>query len=197
MMKMNLILAGLTFLSLSALASPSAPAIRNFHEVDPHVYRGGQPTTGGFHYLARLGVKTVVDLRQSGERSSQEAALVDALGMHYVNVPMSGLTPPTEEQITQILALLENRSTGAVFVHCLRGADRTGTVIAAYRIDYDHWDNARALHEARELGMAFFQLPRQHYIRTFQPLTAPERAETAGALLHPSLVASSTASVSP
>ena len=91
--------------------------------------------------------------------------------MQYVNVPMTGLTPPTAEEITKILALLEDTTTGPVFVHCKRGADRTGAVIAAYRIDHNHWDNARALKEAMAHGMSLFQLPRQKYIRTFQPRT--------------------------
>jgi protein-tyrosine phosphatase len=90
--------------------------------------------------------------------------------MQYVNVPMTGLTPPTQVEITRILALLEDGATGAVFVHCMRGADRTGAVIAAYRIDHDHWDNDRALKEAMSFGMSFYQLPRQKFIRKFQPL---------------------------
>ena len=112
-----------------------------------------------------------MDLRENGERSSTERREVTALGMQYVSVPMSGLTPPTPEQVTRILRLLEDNTAGAVFVHCRRGADRTGAVIAAYRIDHDHWDNFRALKEAISDGMSFFQLPRQNFIRSFQRLT--------------------------
>src|SRR5258708_38737118 len=91
--------------------------------------------------------------------------------MKYVNVPMTGLTPPTEPEITRILGILEDDSAGAVFVHCQRGADRTGAVIAAYRTDHEHWDNARALSEAKSDGMGSFQFPRRSYIRDFQPRT--------------------------
>ncbi len=156
------------FAGLPAFASP-AQGIHNFRQVDSHVYRGGQPDRSGFEYLAKLGVKTILDLRQAGERSSWEEQIVTALGMKYVSVPMTGLRPPTAGQISQILALLEDSATGAVYVHCKRGADRTGAVIAAYRIDHDDWDNARALEEALSDGMRFFQLPRQKFIRTFQP----------------------------
>jgi len=165
--------------SLPACARPSVHGIENFRQVDDHVYRGAQPTTDGFKYLAKLGVKTILDLRGQGGRSAAEAELVTALGMRYVSVPMTGLTPPTEAQITKILALLEDGKTGGVFVHCRRGADRTGAVIAAYRIDHDHWDNPRALKEAMSCGMAFFQLPRQSYIRNFHPRTNVESAQTA------------------
>ena len=155
--------------SLPAFAGSSVQGIKNFYEVDSHVYRGAQPSDSGFEYLAKLGVKTVVDLRESGDRASQEEQEVTALGMKYINVPMSGLTPPTQAQTSEILGLLEDNSTGPVFVHCMRGADRTGAIIGAYRVDHDHWSNDRALSEAKEDGMGFFQGPREDYIRNFQP----------------------------
>jgi tyrosine-protein phosphatase SIW14 len=153
--------------SVPAFAGSSVQGIHNFYQVDSHVFRGAQPTGPGFEYLAKIGVKTVLDLRESGKRSEEEEQTVTSLGLKYVNVAMSGLTPPTEAQIFQILALLEDTSTGAVFVHCMRGADRTGVVIAAYRIDHDHWNNDQALEEADSDGMSFFQTPRKNYIRNF------------------------------
>jgi tyrosine-protein phosphatase SIW14 len=165
-------IVALCLLGLPALACSSVHGIRNFHQVDSHVYRGGQPTAEGFRYLAKTGVRTVLDLRQRGERSSAEARFVTSLGMQYVSVPMSGLTPPTKDEIARILALLEDGTTGPVFVHCRRGADRTGAVVAAYRIDHDHWNNFRALEEALWNGMSPVQLPRMRFIRNFQPLTA-------------------------
>jgi protein-tyrosine phosphatase len=159
--------------SLPAFAGSSARGIENFHQVDSNVYRGAQPSTEGFAYLASLGVKTVVDLREADARSAAEERIVAANGMKYVNVPMTGLTPPTDSEINRILAILDSGDT--VFVHCKRGADRTGAIIAAYRIDHDGWDNTRALKEAMGSGMSFFQFPRQAYIRAFQPRTVDAR----------------------
>jgi protein-tyrosine phosphatase len=156
-------------IGLPVFGASSTPGIENFYQVDQQVYRGAQPETSGFRYLAKIGVKTVLDLREAGERSTAEDRVVTGDGMRYVNVPMTGLTPPTEAQITKILTLLEGNTVGPVFVHCKRGADRTGAVIAAYRIDHDHWDNARALKEATSRKMSFFQFPRQSFIRTFHP----------------------------
>src|SRR5258708_2570926 len=155
-------------LTIPAFAGSSAPGIKNFHQVNEHVYRGAQPADEGFQYLAKIGVKTVIDLREADERAQAEESVVTAAGMKYVNVPMTGLTPPTESEITRILGILEGEGTGAVFLHCKQGVDRTGAVIGAYRIDHDHWDNARALSEAKSDGMGTFQFPRQNFIRTFQ-----------------------------
>jgi protein tyrosine phosphatase (PTP) superfamily phosphohydrolase (DUF442 family) len=149
----------------------SVPGIKNFDQVDAHVYRGAQPTTEGYQYLAKIGVKTIIDLREPGDRSKAEQREVSSAGMKYVNVPMTGLTPPTNAEITTLLALMEDGASGAVFVHCRRGADRTGAVIAAYHIDHDKWDNAHALQDAKAHLMSFFEIPRQNFIRTFQPRT--------------------------
>ncbi len=173
----------LTFaLAWPVFAGSSVPGIQNFQQVDSHVYRGAQPTAEGFKYLAKVGVKTVIDLRETDGRSRNEEQAVTAAGMKYVNVPMTGLTPPTKAEITRILNILED--DGTVFVHCKRGADRTGAVIASYRIDHDGWDNARALSEAKAQGMSFFQLPRQDYIRTFQArkLEAKDAGAAGGAI---------------
>jgi protein tyrosine phosphatase (PTP) superfamily phosphohydrolase (DUF442 family) len=161
-------------LGLPAFAAP-VHGISNFHQVDGNVFRGGQPTDSGLQYLAGMGVKVIVDLREHNQRAVAEERVVTTAGMRYVNVPMSGLTPPTEAEITKILQLLEDPASGAVFVHCERGADRTGTVIAAYRIQHDHWDNAKALSEAKSLGMSWFQFPRENYIRAYQPQTVEAR----------------------
>jgi tyrosine-protein phosphatase SIW14 len=179
----------LFFLGLPLFAAqPSVPGIGNFYKVNEHVYRGAQPTEEGFQYLAKLGVKTVIDLREDDERTPGERRDVTTAGMTYVNVPMTGLTPPTEAEITKILALLEDETGGPVFVHCKAGKDRTGAVMAAYRIDHDQWDSARALKEAMSDGMSFFQGPRQNYIKAFQARTVEAKtvkpAESA-AILEP------------
>lgn len=176
---LNPALISLFLFCAPVFAASSVTGIHNFYQVDNHVYRGAQPSGEGLNYLAKIGVKTVLDLREPGARSRQEEQAVSALGMHYVNVPMGGLTPPSEGQISKILTLLEDAGTGAVFVHCRRGADRTGAVIGAYRIDFDHWDNSQALHEAIADGMSFFQLPRQSYIRNFQARTIQAAAKAA------------------
>jgi protein tyrosine phosphatase (PTP) superfamily phosphohydrolase (DUF442 family) len=162
-----------TLLAVMLVSAPifagSVPGIRNFDRVNDHIYRGGQPTDDGFRYLAQVGVKTVLDLQEDDSRGRAERKAVTSAGMNYVNVPMTGLTPPSDAEITKILALLEDDSTGAVFVHCHRGADRTGAVIAAYHIDHDKWDSRRALADAEAHSMSFFQLPRKNFIRAFRP----------------------------
>jgi len=161
----------LTFPPLPSRAADNrALGVPNFHQVNEHIYRGGQPTNTGFQSLAKLGIKTVIDLRPAAEHStSSEEQTVEAAGMRYINVPMSGLATPANEEVSKVLALLDANSQGPVVVHCRRGADRTGTVIACYRIEHDHWENDKALQEARSLGMRWIEIGMKHYIMNFKP----------------------------
>jgi tyrosine-protein phosphatase SIW14 len=146
----------------------AVPGIPNFHQVNDHVLRGGQPADEAWPRLAKLGVKTVIDLRREDEHSTAaEAQAVAAAGMKYFNVPMKGVVAPTNEQIAKVLALLN--SEDLVFVHCKRGADRTGAVVACYRIAHDRWERKQALNEAKSFGLAWDQMGLKHYVMMFQP----------------------------
>ena len=158
---------------LQAASIPDVPGVSNFHQVNDHVYRGAQPHGEGFEGLAKLGIKTVIDLR--GEKS--EATAVERTGMHYVRLPWSGYKAPDDSQISKVLSLLNDDSAWPVFVHCRRGADRTGTAIACYRIAHDHWTNQQALAEARTFGMSSMEVAMQHFILSFVvPVTAASTA---------------------
>jgi len=150
----------------SGKGSAESASIPNFHQVNQHVYRGGQPGPEAWQNLAKMGVKTVIDLRREDEHSTAAEAQA-AAGMSYVNVPMKGVVAPTNEQISKVLTLLGSKDP--VFVHCKRGADRTGAVIACYRIAHDRWQRERALEEAKSYGMGLVQLGLKHYIMGFQP----------------------------
>lgn len=153
-----------------------APGVGNFHQVDGHLFRGAQPSDQGFASLAKLGIRTIVDLLPGDSHSDRERALAARLGMRYVNVPMSGFEAPSNQQIGKALAVLNANADGPLFIHCRRGKDRTGTVIACYRILHDHWESRKALGEARSLGMSRLERGMQRYILQFE-----SAALTAGA----------------
>jgi tyrosine-protein phosphatase SIW14 len=160
----------LASLCLPAWAKSGAEGLPNFQKVNNNVYRGGQPSDDGLRKLAGMGVKTILDLRRTNEHDTEaEARLVQSLGMRYVNVPMDGIVSPTDEQIFKTLSLLSAPSAGPVFIHCKRGADRTGTVMACYRMTYDNWDTKRAVKEAKSLGMSWTQIGMKYYLNRYQP----------------------------
>ena len=164
-----LVLAAQTafYTPLWAADRATAPGVENFHQVNGRIFRGAQPKGEDWDNLAKLGVKTVIDLRPAREHScTAEKRAVEAAGMHYVNLPLNGLEAPTDSQISKALNLVDG-SPESVFIHCRRGADRTGTVIACYRISHDGWTNKRALQEAVSYGMSWVEFGMQRYILNF------------------------------
>jgi uncharacterized protein (TIGR01244 family) len=162
-------------------ASPSAPVagVGNFYQVNEHIYRGAQPTDAGFQSLAKLGVKTIIDLRETDGRSALEKKAVEANGMRYINIPLRGMSAPSAADVDKIMALFNDEKAGPVFVHCKRGADRTGTVVACYRIAHDGWNNTKALQEARTDGMRWIEIAMQHYVLNYR---APAATVAAAAI---------------
>jgi protein tyrosine/serine phosphatase len=143
--------------------------LRNFHMVSEGLYRGAQPTAKGFRLLARMGIHTVLDLRAEGGRATWEGTFVRSLGMQYMHVPLAGYLAPTPEQIDAALRILQDSAMAPVFVHCRRGADRTGTIVALYRIVHDHWTNQQALDEARRMRMASRERLMEQLILQYHP----------------------------
>jgi protein tyrosine/serine phosphatase len=151
-------------------AAQADHVIVNFHRVDEHILRGAQPGPEGVRVLAADGVKTILDLRDGATVKEQEAA--EASGIRYVHIPLNGLHAPGDADISRALATLDDRSAWPVFVHCVHGRDRTGTLIACYRIRHDGWENSKALAEAHRYGLSVLELGMKRYILAFQPEAA-------------------------
>lgn len=148
-------------------AELGAPEFPNFLQVNERIYRGAQPIQAGWPKLAKLGVKTVIDLRQRREHGIEaESTAVYAAGMRYLNFPMNGFDTPTTGQIENVLNLLDRDEP--IFIHCKLGKDRTGTVIAAYRISREHWTNAKAMAEAERNGMHWYEHGMKRFISSYR-----------------------------
>lgn len=109
-----------------------AAGIHNFDKVTDHVWRGALPSDKSIEKMSNSGINTIIDLRMNGEGTEHEEKLAASLGMHYLHIPM-GFNQPSDEQINTFLQTVLSPSSGAVFVHCRQGADRTGTMCAIYR----------------------------------------------------------------
>jgi protein tyrosine phosphatase (PTP) superfamily phosphohydrolase (DUF442 family) len=151
---------------------PVSEGIQNFGRVNGALFRGAQPDEQGLVNLARLGVRTIINLRQPSDMWPGEEAAARALGMGFMTVPLRGLGAPTDAQVARVLALIDSLAP-PVFLHCEHGADRTGTIIACYRMGREGWTAERAFAEAKRHGFSAFQIGMRRYIFEYSP--APGR----------------------
>jgi protein tyrosine/serine phosphatase len=112
--------------------------IKNFGQMDDRFFRGAQPKENQYQELAALGITTVIDLQD--DPTSYERQNVEALGMKYINIPMSDKDYPPSAKIEQFLKLVNDPSTGKFYVHCAGGRHRTGVMGAVYRFNLYNWN---------------------------------------------------------
>ena len=152
----------------------------NFYEVIPgQLYRGAQPQKGGLKRLASMGIRTIVNLRGEDQNTLAEQQEAKELGLNYYALPMGGLSRPSDKQVEQVLAIINNPENGAVFVHCKHGADRTGVIIACYRMTRENHSAEQAKEEAEKYGMSWVQLGMKRYIADYHKKLSREKQTSA------------------
>ncbi|MDB5302178.1 MAG: protein tyrosine/serine phosphatase [Phycisphaerales bacterium] len=102
------------------------PGLPNFGFISPDLWRGAEPTPDGLKTLAAMGVKTVIDLRESDESADVPQ------GIYYVRLPVSAWHADRVD-VAEVLRTI-SASPKPVFIHCREGRDRTGLAIAAFRL---------------------------------------------------------------
>jgi len=145
---------------------PPQEGIANFGRIGDRLFRGAQPDGAGVKSLQRLGVKLIINLRMPGDALKTEEPEALACGITYTNIPLRGLGRPRDDDIKRILGLIEE-SSAPVFIHCEHGCDRTGTIIACYRIEHENWTTAAALEEARRYGMSPVERGMRQFVEQF------------------------------
>jgi len=154
----------------AAIATPaifgyhSTQQMRNLRVVrEGFLYRSGQMTIPGLRHACHdLRIRTVISLRDAhrlgdaapdvGEEEFCAKEEVNfyriVLGKWYAE---DGTTP-AEEGVRRFREIMANPANYPVLVHCLAGVHRTGACCAIYRMEQEHWSNARALAEMKESG---------------------------------------------
>ncbi len=174
------------------------------------VYRSGQMNADGFRDARdRLGIRTVICLRDDdpdpevdlgylpGSGTVKESELCRRLGMRFVFiapdlVPRRSVPARRPEAVERFLEVMDNEDSYPVLIHCQAGLNRTGVMVAVYRMEYQGWDVPRAFQEALDNGWGRSQCTSandyiKQYILTYRPhLRQPEAArQTAEGRLQP------------
>jgi tyrosine-protein phosphatase SIW14 len=156
-------------------AAITIPGVPNAGSVTGTLFRGAQPNSSAYAGLQKLGMNIVVDFRaESGEVSSEKKS-VESLGMKFVNLPWSGASLPSRDQILTFFTLLRDNPDQKIFIHCQYGADRTGVMIALYRIAVDHWTPDQAIAEMKDFHYHNLLLPHlAKYVKAFPAALAAD-----------------------
>ncbi len=116
-------------------------------EVIPgRLFRSDKPSEEDyFHICFETNIGRVINL-QKFDGKEPYGSLID-----YHHIPMSGLFPPKRWAVDHVLNLIHT-SHNPVLVHCLKGKDRTGLIIALYRYFYQDWSRDMAYKEMLDNG---------------------------------------------
>ncbi len=152
--------------------------IPNAGKITDQLYRGAQPRADGLEQLKKFGITTIVDLRGEdlGARELEKKE-AEALGIHFVSIPVNGWSPPSIDQVAQFLSLFRENSATRVFVHCRLGEDRTGVFIAIYRVAVQKWPAEQAIKEMYFFGFnGFWHHAMISFVRKFPALLSSSPA---------------------
>jgi protein tyrosine/serine phosphatase len=117
--------------------------------------------------LAKLGVKTLVDLRSKYDRTPGVEAEAERVGLQYYWLPLSVWDPPTDAQTDEFVSVVTDQSRSPVFVFCTDGLNRTGEMTAIYRINHDGWSVEQALKEMDDAGFSPYYYSLRNYVWTY------------------------------
>lgn len=137
----------------------ASPGLPNLHRVNSSLYRSAQPSKEGFVFLdaqpslasADRPIKTIVSLRAFHD----DAPLVPASSALRLEQIRFKTWRPENEDVVKFLRIATTPALQPVLVHCQHGSDRTGTLVAIYRIAFEGWTKAQATDEMINGGYGF------------------------------------------
>jgi protein tyrosine/serine phosphatase len=131
----------------------SLSGVPNAGKISDSLFRGAQPEISHLDELKKLGITAIVDLRsESSPTREREQMQAEALGMHFISIPVDGFSTPTSLQLVEFFTLVREIPLQKIFVHCKYGEDRTGVFVASYRMAFEHWTADQAMSEMLVFG---------------------------------------------
>lgn len=124
----------------------------NFSQVSSGIFRGARPDQAAVTQLSQMGVHSILNLEDDTQAVADEKTWTDALKMTQYSFPMTGTSSPDNAEVSQALSVLADSKQYPIFVHCMKGQDRTGVVIALHRVFNEGWSANDASQEMLDHG---------------------------------------------
>lgn len=119
--------------------------LSNLHRVTPMIYRSAQPDKSSGSAISELGIKTVLSFR----KRDKDEPLHSTPGVIFKRYPLY-TWDIEEEDILAVLRIMNDPANQPILVHCTHGADRTGLMMASYRMIIQGWTKEAAIAEMKK-----------------------------------------------
>lgn len=120
----------------------------NLYRVDDKLYRSEQLMPQDVAIIEQLGIRSIINLRYFNRGANKK--LFSHTPIELINQPLLAWNIRPEDIARVLWQIKQQQQHGAVLVHCYHGADRTGIVVAMYRIIYHGWQIEQAKAEMQQ-----------------------------------------------
>ncbi len=148
---------------IAAFSTPQPVGLVRFAKVSNSLYRGSVPNENDMKKLKAMGIKTFVSFRGGGTQTdesgqiAEEKAIAKKLNVGFIDIPLPFDKPIPDAMISQFFKAVDNKQP--VYAHCLHGRDRTGTMVAFYRMKTEGISGQEALKDIESYGFVQADYP--------------------------------------
>ncbi len=136
--------------------------VDNLYKINDNLYRSAQPTKQGMKNLKKMGIKTIINIRafhSDADEMTGTGLLDEELSVKTWHIE--------DEDVIRVLRIIRQKENGPFLIHCQHGADRSGIMIAMYRIVEQGWSKDEAIREMVDGGYGFHAIWSNiiHYVK--------------------------------
>jgi protein tyrosine/serine phosphatase len=116
--------------------------LAHIYKITDYLYRSEEPTAEGVKNLEKIGIKTIIDLgvfHSDWDEIKGTGLRVEKLRVKAWHIE--------DEDVVRVLRIIRKRENGPFLIHCWRGGDRVGVMVAMFRIIEQGWTKEEAIRE--------------------------------------------------
>lgn len=149
-------------------------SLDNFYKVSEGIYRSEQPDSEDFDDIVSVGIGEILNLREY--HSDSDEADTHKVMLHRIEVDTGEMS---EAQLKEALKIIINRKS-PILIHCWHGSDRTGAVIASYRVVVEGWSKERAIDELQNGNFGYHAAIYPNIVKLIEGLDVKKMRESLG-----------------
>lgn len=142
----------------------NSTSFKNLYKINDSVFRSEQPSKKGFIELELAGIETIISFR----RLRNDSTKARGTDLELIHLPLQTKKIKESDIIMALKAIIE--APKPLLIHCWHGSDRTGVVVAAYRMVFENWSKEKAIAEFRQKEYGYHERWYPHLIGILENL---------------------------